>query len=341
MEQTIDKNHADKCRELIASAKEYLENTVAKDPKQRPLLEGCKLHHESCAFWGAIGECEANPGYMKINCAPICHTCDQLSIETRCPYDPETMPDAWKPGDLNEFFTNITTLEKFAKYEPKVLSRPSYLEGDTEETADYKLGPWVVTLENVLSDEEAVRLIELGAVEGYKRSTDVGKKKFDGTHESHVSNGRTSTNAWCQNECYNDTIAQRVMQRVTEISNIPQENSENLQLLKYEEGEFYNTHHDYIDYLKNRQQGVRLLTIFLYLNDVEEGGGTNFPDLDITVLPKRGRALIWPSVKDEDPNGKDGRTRHQALPPIKGTKYGANAWIHQRDFQGPNKNHCS
>jgi hypothetical protein len=45
------------------------------------------------------------------------------------------------------------------------------------------------------------------------------------------------------------------------------------------------------------------------------GGGTNFPLLgNLTVMPKKGRALIWPSVLDEDPNAKDARTDHQALP---------------------------
>lgn len=44
-------------------------------------------------------------------------------------------------------------------------------------------------------------------------------------------------------------------------------------------GQFYNVHHDYIKYQLDRFEGVRILTMFLYLNDVEEGGGTNFPHL--------------------------------------------------------------
>ena len=62
----------------------------------------------------------------------------------------------------------------------------------------------------------------------------------------------------------------------------------------------------------------------MYLNDVEAGGGTNFDKLDITVMPKRGRALLWPNVLDESPHTKDDRTTHQALPVEKGIKYGAN-----------------
>ena len=57
-------------------------------------------------------------------------------------------------------------------------------------------------------------------------------------------------------------------------------------------------------------------------------------------MPKRGRALLWPSVKSENPDEKDGRTTHQALKVEGGIKYGANAWLHQRDFKGPNRSGC-
>lgn len=56
--------------------------------------------------------------------------------------------------------------------------------------------------------------------------------------------------------------------------------------------------------------------------------------------PKKGKAVIWPSVFDDRPNEKDIRTEHGALPVEKGIKYGANAWIHQRDFKGTLKRGC-
>lgn len=70
------------------------------------------------------------------------------------------------------------------------------------------------------------------------------------------------------------------------------------------------------------------------MSDVEEGGGTDFPDLGITVMPKRGRALLWPSVYDSDPTAIDHRMRHQALPVIAGKKYASNGWIHLYDYVG-------
>jgi len=93
-------------------------------------------------------------------------------------------------------------------------------------------------------------------------------------------------------------------------------------------------------YQRNRPTGVRILTFYFYLNDVEEGGGTNFPKLGMTVTPKKGRAVLWPSVYDQHPNSQDSRSNHQAMPVIKGVKYGCNAWIHQRDFQTNNAKGC-
>ena len=75
------------------------------------------------------------------------------------------------------------------------------------------------------------------------------------------------------------------------------------------------------------------MTAYLYLNDVQKGGGTKFTDLDITVMPKRGRVLFWPSVLNDRPHEKDGRTNHQALPVEAGVKFGANGWFHQFDFK--------
>lgn len=40
-------------------------------------------------------------------------------------------------------------------------------------------------------------------------------------------------------------------------------------------------HHDYIEYHLERAIGVRIVTVFMYLNDVDEGGGTHFPFLNV------------------------------------------------------------
>jgi prolyl 4-hydroxylase len=226
-------------------------------------------------------------------------------------------------------FEKLTAEPYLSKYSVEILSSPE------------KGGPWVITMENVVSEVEAARLIELGGVEGYERSSDVGPMRPDGTFEKSFSDGRTSTNAWCTDDCWEDPVGRAVSYRLSNLTDIADENAENLQLLRYEVGQFYNIHHDYIPMHYNRQQGVRMLTAYLYLSDVEAGGGTNFDLLDITVMPKIGRVLLWPSVLDEDPQEKDWRTSHQALPVEAGVKFGANSWYHIRDFKTPNGNNCS
>jgi prolyl 4-hydroxylase len=176
----------------------------------------------------------ANPKYMKKDCAPACKSCDYLSIEVRCPLDPDA-PNAWSAGDLNAMFVRLSSEPYLSMYEAKVLSSP-----------DTTGGPWVITMENVVTAEEAEHLIELGSIEGYERSGDVGKLKPDGTFDAHINSGRTSTNAWCEHECYKNETALAVMARLSNITGIIETNSEFLQLLRYEEGQHYQVHHDYI-----------------------------------------------------------------------------------------------
>jgi prolyl 4-hydroxylase len=124
---------------------------------------------------------------------------------------------------------------------------------------------------------------------------------------------------------------------------IPSENFEDFQLLKYEQGQFYVSHHDYIPHQRDRACGPRILTFYLYLSDVEEGGGTKLDQINggLIVQPKKGSALLWPSVFNHDPSEKDERTTHQALPVGKGTKYGANTWVHLYDVIQTQRRGCT
>lgn len=249
---------------------------------------------------------------------------------------------------MNKLFTKIVDdpdgSGAYTKYNPQALSRPMIIPSKYEhwpEVTHMGDGPWVVLFENFLSDEESDRLIELGKIQGYERSADVGKERPDGSHDSKVSDSRTSHNTWCNDaRCINDPHVKAVVDRIADVTETQVDNSEFLQLLEYEPGQYYKQHHDYIEHHNDMPCGVRILTFFLYLNDVEDGGGTHFPKLNITVIPKKGSAILWPSVKNEAPSAKDERTDHEALPVEKGIKYGANAWIHSRNFKEAYKKKC-
>ena len=86
--------------------------------------------------------------------------------------------------------------------------------------------------------------------------------------------------------------------------------------------------------------GPRLYTFFMYLSDVEQGGETRFTKLNISVTPKKGSAILWPSVHSDDPYRTEDLTYHEAVTVGKGEKYAANFWIHMFEFQKMLQNGC-
>jgi prolyl 4-hydroxylase len=169
----------DETRRIIAETEEYMKNVVFVDPKYESVKDQCKNRNSQCVFWASSGECEANPAFMTLQCAPVCQTCEKISFEARCPWDPETTPNALKPGDLNKLFERLTTDPHYSQYKPVIHSRPEPLEiaknGDKDAPVP-KEGPWVVTLDDFVTEEECNVLINHGAVEGYEISEDVGEQ---------------------------------------------------------------------------------------------------------------------------------------------------------------------
>ena len=66
-----------------------------------------------------------------------------------------------------------------------------------------------------------------------------------------------------------------------------------------------------------------------------------FNNLNISVRPKAGRMLLWSHVKNSNVESMDGRTEHEAMPVIKGTKMAANAWVHLYEFRKYNALGCT
>jgi hypothetical protein len=83
----------------------------------------------------------------------------------------------------------------------------------------------------------------------------------------------------------------------------------NLTLKRYRPGhqEQFQLHFDAINHVANRY-----LVLLWYLNDVELGGETRFPQLDVTVPARTGRLLMFPPYW---------MYQHEGLPPLTGDKY--------------------
>ena len=198
---------------------------------------------------------------------------------------------------LTQLFERI--LVDFPQYEPEALST----------------SPYILLLKNFLVEEEA------------NAFTRVCQKSFDRSLAGDQLNPvRTSYQCWCNfRECFTDPHVHNVTHRINELLHIPYNNGEDLQVVRYEPGQFYKQHHDQNTALWT-PQGPRVLTFFMYLNEPESGGETEFPHVGggLKVQPKLGHAILWPSTLDEAPMKADQRTSHAALAVKQGIKYGAN-----------------
>lgn len=262
---------------------------------------------------------------MIINCPHSCQSCHLRDAKVRCDrnfLNISTEP-VYKAGDMDNMFSSI--VERF---------------GDRYNVSVQSTDPWVVVFEDFVSEAEAAALIS--TVEGtWERSTDTGQANEFGETGRTLSTGRTSSNAWCRRNCESHPDVQRVAQKIEEVTMIPYSHYESFQILRYEVGQRYNVHHD-MGYRQNKLAcGPRILTFFLYLSDVEEGGETSFLCFNIDVKFKCGRALLWPSTMNHNLEQQDPRTHHAAKAVVQGVKYAANAWIHLYNFQHSNLWGCT
>lgn len=105
--------------------------------------------------------------------------------------------------------------------------------------------------------------------------------------------------------------------RAAELLDMSVQQLEPLQLVRYHPGQFFGLHHDMgilyedgsVELPEKRPWAKRrLVTVFVYLNEVCEGGCTHFPLLNLRVKPKRGRAVLFCNI---DKHGMpDPRTVH-------------------------------
>lgn len=119
-----------------------------------------------------------------------------------------------------------------------------------------------------------------------------------------------------------------VERRASLLLGVPVSHLETLQLLRYTEGQLYKPHHDY--FKDSTDKNNRIATILVYLNDLPSDGGgeTRFPELEVVVVPRLGRAVSWHNcVARGDSVVCDSRTLHGGDPPKNGnTKYALNIW---------------
>ena len=156
-----------------------------------------------------------------------------------------------------------------------------------------------------------------------KNDTDVIARETSVTERS-----RKACGMWLDNSI---PVISKIQKRVSKLVNKPLENFESLHIVKYEVGGEYKPHVD--SFLEGKEYskietfrgGQRQFSALFYLNDDFEGGETDFPNLQVTVVPKKNKLIIWKNITE---NGSpDQSSNHAGLPVTKGTKYIGIWWI--------------
>ncbi|TVU41307.1 hypothetical protein EJB05_14813 [Eragrostis curvula] len=203
--------------------------------------------------------------------------------------------------------------------------------------------PRIFVYKGFLSDAECDHLVSLG-----KKKVQRSMVADHTSGKSVMSEVRTSSGMFLHKR--QDLVISRIEERIAAWTLLPEENAENIQILRYEHGQKYDPHHDYFhDKVNQARGGHRYATVLMYLSTVEKGGETVFPNAKgwesqrkddtfsecakkgLAVKPVKGDAVLFFSLH---PNGvPDPLSLHGSCPVIKGEKWSAPKWIHIRSYE--------
>lgn len=243
------------------------------------------------------------------------------------------------------------------------------VDGDTpKKLRTLSLRPVVFEVEDFIQARECDEIVALGkrrglvASKGMMQSGDLEK----GTSDDDF---RTSKQTWLSN--YDGTAVAALDGRTANLTRVPASHNEPVQVLRYDESNYYHSHMDWAELeLYPDQQDMwmsshfghqdRLATVFWYLNTVEHGGETIFPkhgqvicpryehrncpgapDPDMAscsqglkVTPRRGTVVLWYNYH---PNGRGDRNAlHAGCPVGEGlVKWSGNKWVNIKPVDSP------
>ena len=121
--------------------------------------------------------------------------------------------------------------------------------------------------------------------------------------------------------------------RMSACLGVPLRQFEAVTVLHYDEGEEITEHYDFVDpnlpsYAQEiAEQGDRVVTFLVYLNDDYEGGETAFPRLDLSHKGSRGEGIFF---VNSDHGRADTRTLHAGRTPVGGEKWIVSQFIRDR-----------
>ncbi|KAH8411173.1 hypothetical protein KR222_009647 [Zaprionus bogoriensis] len=126
-------------------------------------------------------------------------------------------------------------------------------------------------------------------------------------------------------------LRERINHRMTDMTGMDLSEFPELLISNYGLGTYFQPHHDsiYGGRLTEKdlnEHGDRMASIVIYAGDVEYGGFTVFPDIQVSVAPKKGSSLVWYNLFDD--GTPDKRALHSVCPVVVGSRWTITKWLH-------------
>jgi prolyl 4-hydroxylase len=120
-----------------------------------------------------------------------------------------------------------------------------------------------------------------------------------------------------------DPATHALNRRLAALTGTDEAQGEPLQILRYQPGQEYRRHLDWIV-----DENPRTMTALVYLNQDYDGGETDFPKAGLRIRGETGDVLMF---RNAGPDGRvDPLTEHAGLPVTRGVKFLASRWIRER-----------
>ncbi len=190
--------------------------------------------------------------------------------------------------------------------------------------------PDIVLFNHFMTDEECDLLIAHAQNKTLSPSTVVDSTSGNG----EIIAERSSEGTYFQRG--ENPLIQTLESRISQLMNCPVENGEGIQVLHYRSQAEYRPHFDYFPENKTGSVkhlnlgGQRVATLVMYLNDVENGGETFFPEANLSVTPKKGSAVYFSYFNSLGQT--DRATLHAGNPVLAGEKWIATKWVRQNKY---------
>ena len=208
--------------------------------------------------------------------------------------------------------------------DPRLLLQPVKLEELNT------IRPYIAILHNIVTEGE-IDFMKRKSPAEFKRGTVFSDKKQK-VSKIKISQTMKLPMKYMKKELF------KLRGRLKALTRLNMRSFERIQVANYGTGGFYGFHVDIVEHEHDPEfssKNNRLVTMVMYLTDVEAGGQTCFPTVGVVAPPKRGNILLFRNLHRNGTGVNE--STHTSCPVMVGEKWIAIQWVrvYNQEFHFP------